>query len=393
MRKKYVLDRGPTTEIAAEAQVLRRIDLNLSTPWEEPQSEAQVRLAVIWQQVLGIDAVGACDDFFDLGGDSFAATVLAAEIEVTFALQFAPSDIINLSTVAKQAEMVAATDGDLKPKLPPHLILGRSGGSQPPVFIVHGGFGFVLLKPDFLDEVGKDRPIYLFQAPGLDGREAPLESIEEIAILYIESIRRVQPAGPYNIVAVCAGSFIALEMCNQLVEAGESVARLVLLDPPTAPPAIKDDLTNTKEKRGGTELRASTRIFRSLNFFGGNKADGERTRALKRQEKAQRIRDTAETFLEEVDWILSEQRPYSAEALARVAEQLRLTLDAHVPRPYSGKAAILVNSTKAQKILGNKGFWRSHLGGIEHQVCGTSHHELFRDKLVETARFVSGCLK
>lgn len=386
MRDNGVQGSRAAVEIAPEARTLRRVDLSLSTSWEEPRTETQIRLAAIWQQVLDVDAVGVSDDFFELGGDSFAATALAAEIEATFGLRFAPSDIINLSTVAKQAETVAANDGDLKPKLPPHLILGRSGGSQPPVFIVHGGLGFVLLKPEFLDEVGKDRPIYLFQAPGLDGRETPPDSIEEIAILYIESIRGVQPAGPYNIVAMCAGSFIALEMCNQLVEAGESVAHLILLDPPTAPPTIK-------ESRGGTELRASARIFRSLNFFGGNKADGERTRALKRQEKAQRIRDTAETFLEEVDWILSEQRPYSAEALARVAERLRLTLDAHVPRPYSGKAAILVNSTKAQKILGNKGFWRSHLGGIEHQVCGTSHHELFRDQLVETARFVSGCLK
>ena len=391
MGDKFVQGSPAAVEFAPEAQTLRRIDLGLSTPWQEPRTETQIRLAAIWRRVLGIDAIGVFDDFFELGGNSFAATALAAEIEATFDLRFAPSDIINLTTVTKQAEMVDAEAADLAPQLPAHLILSRTGGSQPPAFIVHGGLGFIFFKPEFLDEVGQDRPVYLFQAPGLDGSAASLGTIEEIASLYVDSLRRVQAAGPYNLVAMCAGSFIALEMCNQLVEVGESVAHLVLLDPPTAPPAIKDDLA---EQTGRAERStASTRILRSLNFLGRDKSERAGARALRRQEKVRRIRDTAETVLEEVDWILSEQRPYSDEALARVAEQLRLALNAHVPRPFGGKAAILMNSTKAQKILGDSAFWRSYLGGIEHQVCGNNHHEVFRDRIMETARFVTQSLK
>ena len=85
----------------------RETPLGLSTPWQAPQTETATRLAGIWQTVLGIDAVGTADDFFDLGGDSFAATGLASEIEATFGLRFTPSDIITHSTVARQEAMVA----------------------------------------------------------------------------------------------------------------------------------------------------------------------------------------------------------------------------------------------------------------------------------------------
>lgn len=395
MRNNAVQSPQPTRD-APEAQTLRRADLGLSTPWEEPRTETQNRLAAVWQQVLGVDAVGVSDDFFELGGDSFAATALAAEIEARFNQRFAPSDIINYSTVAAQAEMIAAKAGDSAEQLPPHLILSRAGGSESPVFIVHGGLGFIFFKPEFLDEVGEDRPVYLFQAPGLDGRAAPLETIEELASLYVETLRRVQPAGPYNIVALCAGSFIALEMCIQIEEMGDAVAHLILLDPPAAPPVIKDERAGAKSKRSAAHERALEVLRRPWKLFEVGEDDRgteETKRTLKRREKMRRLRDTMGARLEEVYWIESEQRPYSEETLANVAEQLRAALDVHVPRPYSGTAAILVNSTKAHKLLGDAAFWQSHLGGIEHEICGTSHHEVFRDQIMEAARFVSRSLK
>ena len=79
-----------------DGPVLRRETLGLSTPWQAPRPKRRPDLAGIWQQVLGIDAVGTADDFFDLGGDWFAATGLASEIEATFGLRFTPSDIISI---------------------------------------------------------------------------------------------------------------------------------------------------------------------------------------------------------------------------------------------------------------------------------------------------------
>jgi hypothetical protein len=82
-------------------------------------------------------------------------------------------------------------------------------------------------------------------------------------------------------------------------------------------------------------------------------------------------------------------KPYDLETQTKIAEQLRTALNRHVPRPYSGSAAILVNSSKAHKIVGPDTFWQKHLGGIQHEICGSSHQDLFRSQLIETAHFVS----
>lgn len=39
-------------------------------------TDTEHRLAQMWIDVLGVDSVGRCDNFFDLGGDSMLATRL-----------------------------------------------------------------------------------------------------------------------------------------------------------------------------------------------------------------------------------------------------------------------------------------------------------------------------
>jgi len=347
MGNSTVQDHWPASQAEAETQPLRRADLGLSTSWQQPQTESEFRLAGIWQQVLGVDAIGAFDDFFELGGDSFAATTLAAEIEATFGLRFAPSDIIDLSTVAKQAHAIAAKAAPAAPQLPSPLVPGSTSGSKPPVFMVHGGSGFAFLQPVFVDVVGEDRPVYFFQAPGLDGRVTPLNKVEDIARLYVQSMRAIQPAGPYNVVAMCAGAFIALEMCNQIEDGGETIGRLILLDPNTMPPAWKE-----QRARPGTKPRVKTAL----------------------------------------DRIPPERRAHVTESMIKVVQELHEAIRKYVPRPYSGKAAVLVNSKKVGKMHGKSAFWQGHLGDMECQVGGANHEEVFHTNLAETARFVRDAL-
>jgi acyl carrier protein len=102
---------------------VRRADLALSTECKEPHNEAERKLAAIWRDVFGIDVIGVTDDFFELGGDSFTATALAAEIEATFGTRFTPADIITLSTVAQRPE--ARQGGIASVSRLPHLGPGR----------------------------------------------------------------------------------------------------------------------------------------------------------------------------------------------------------------------------------------------------------------------------
>jgi thioesterase domain-containing protein/acyl carrier protein len=400
MTKIAVQDARRATRIPAERDVLRRVDLGLATAWEEPQTEAELKLADIWQQVLGIDAVGAADDFFELGGDSFAATALAAEIEATFNVRFAPSAIINFSTIAKQARTVAEEPSSPS-RLPSHLIIGRAGGSQPPLFVVHGMAGFAFFNRALIDEMGEDRPIYLFQVPGLDGRTKPLESFEEIAGVYVASIRDIRPGGPYNILAFCGGALLALEMCKQIEEAGETVDHLILLDPLPLPPTIRAIVELHREvEKSRTE--AALAPFKSLykktlGFLNSRSwtGDGPEQRLRIRAEKLQRLIQRRRAG--DIDALPEgkahpEERSYSPEAMLEASLQLRRALARYVPRPCLGNAALLVCAKQAPKTLGHGSFWRTYLGHIDYQLCDGEHDDIFSAQIVEAGQFVRNVL-
>jgi thioesterase domain-containing protein/acyl carrier protein len=413
-----------SSEHKSGAKLLRRADLGLSSPWEQPKSEEELKLAEIWRQVMMLDAVGTADDFFELGGDSFMATTIAAEIEATFGVEFAPGDIINLSTIAEQARAVTRSASTEAPRALPYIVVGRAEGSKPALFMVHGAAGFSFFNKTFLDEVGQDRPVYLFQAPGLDGRTQTLKTVEEIAGAYVASMRKIQPTGPYHIAAMCAGSFIALEMCNQLAGAGQTIARLILLDPPPAPQAltaryptvqvagklrvfgrVKDSLANLRRMIGfwlgrddpfEKELRKRAKqqseqdaTLRARELDWGLPEGGTYTASKMRKFK----RRIVQVQTGEIDWTNPELRSYSPDAMLEASLRLYEALKTYVPRPYAGKAVMLVRSSHAPDVVGERSFWRDHLDSMECREERASHKELFAVRIGETARFVRDALE
>ena len=53
---------------------------SLSTPYAEPQGEAEHEMAALLAQLLGFDRIGRDDDFFELGGDSLLGTQFISKL-------------------------------------------------------------------------------------------------------------------------------------------------------------------------------------------------------------------------------------------------------------------------------------------------------------------------
>lgn len=83
------------------------------TPYVEPADGIEATLAEIWGDVLGIDPIGADDDFYWLGGDSILAIDLIARIRRELRLTVPVTMLLEESTVRLLAERLKVMqDGD-----------------------------------------------------------------------------------------------------------------------------------------------------------------------------------------------------------------------------------------------------------------------------------------
>jgi amino acid adenylation domain-containing protein len=71
-----------------------------------PRTPAEQALARIWASVLGLDRIGAHDDFFAMGGHSLLATRAIGRMRQAFAIDIPLSVIFECPTVARSAEMI-----------------------------------------------------------------------------------------------------------------------------------------------------------------------------------------------------------------------------------------------------------------------------------------------
>jgi amino acid adenylation domain-containing protein len=79
----------------------------LETPMAAPRNEVEKELAQIWAEVLALDEVGICDNFFDLGGDSLSASRIVSSVLQHFQLEIPLKALFQSPTVAEMAFVIA----------------------------------------------------------------------------------------------------------------------------------------------------------------------------------------------------------------------------------------------------------------------------------------------
>ncbi|HSF39112.1 MAG TPA: non-ribosomal peptide synthase/polyketide synthase [Thermoanaerobaculia bacterium] len=108
-----------------DRRALAKIAPVTSEASEAPRTEAEARLAAIWESVLGVPRVGISDSFFDLGGHSLLATQLVARVREAFGVEIPLRALFEAPTVAGLAARIAA--GGEGRVLPPVVPVPRKG--------------------------------------------------------------------------------------------------------------------------------------------------------------------------------------------------------------------------------------------------------------------------
>jgi amino acid adenylation domain-containing protein len=223
------------------------------------RSDIEFRLTEIWQDVLGVSAIGPQDDFFELGGHSLLAIRMLSRVRDELDADLPLSLVAERRTVATLAEAVAARGAHVALGSPIRL---RAAGAGQPLFLVPPVSGSALAYLPLLRRMSADRPIHAFHAPGLDGCSAPPSRFEDLAAHFVRELLAVRPRGPYLLAGWSIGGAAAIEMALQLGELGHDVPALVFIDT-TAPTPY---LTRSVQQRFG-ELNAATLAFMYVNNF------------------------------------------------------------------------------------------------------------------------------
>jgi thioesterase domain-containing protein len=199
-----------------------------------PRDELELRLARLWQTVLGCP-VHATDNFFALGGHSFHAIALMSAIAAEFGRKLPVAALFQRQTLEELAAALREVAPEGAPSCVVPLQLAGPGSrpglpGRPVLFCVHPIGGNVLCYAELARQLGAAQTVYGLQAHGLTDGAAPDRSLSAMAARYAEAVRAIAPRGPYLLAGWSFGGAVAFEIARQLEAAGHEVGHVLALD-------------------------------------------------------------------------------------------------------------------------------------------------------------------
>jgi acyl-CoA synthetase (AMP-forming)/AMP-acid ligase II/thioesterase domain-containing protein/acyl carrier protein len=375
------IPKGPTGKfqrhkLAAAVGMTREAEATAATDENRRATPLESRLQALWASALGCPNVGLHDEFFTLGGDSLQAVELFLRIEKVLGCQLPRSVLFEASTVAEMAKRIETTT------LAHCLVPIQPTGNRPIFFGVHDVNGQVLNFRPLAQHLGEDQPFYGIQSIGIDGSEAPLARIEDMAARYISEICRIQPTGPYYLGGYSMGGLVAFEMARQLRAMGQDVGILALLDTYPRHGDRRAGLLGWIEQDGThlPDLTLST-IAHYLRQGLRHVAQNARTAVWRR------LFGIAWRFYESSGLTLPKQlhKPVAANYLAARSYRLRY---------YDGDAVLFAAAPYAWDHGDPHDGWRRLIGGKLYilSVSGLHHQILEEPHVRDLAQKLSACI-
>ena len=213
--------------------------------YQAPVMETEKGVAQVFAEVLKIPAVGLRDNFFELGGHSLLATRTLARLRERFEIDVPLTALFQAPTVEGLSRWLDAALE--KPGSPPQLQLAQvdqvprwkclvptsSNFSRPALFLITGYMDrddTLRILSNLVPHLGPDRPLCGLRPRWLDGHSPQYSSVAEMKDEYLRELRAFQSEGPYYLLGDCVGGIVAVEMARTLLEQGDEVPLLILLD-------------------------------------------------------------------------------------------------------------------------------------------------------------------
>lgn len=199
------------------------------------------RIVSAWEQVLGHRRFDLTASFFEVGGTSLTATRAVQVIRTALDLQGDEIDelfLYRFPSVTAQADALeqlrrSVAGQPLPSGQSPLLVTLRAGQDRalPPLFLLPPGGGTAGVYERLTHAMKTRREVVGVRDPFLWGERDIGLPFNSWAGLYVEAIRSRQPFGPYHLAAYSSAGAFGIEVARQLVNSGDEIGLLVLIDP------------------------------------------------------------------------------------------------------------------------------------------------------------------
>jgi len=309
-------------------------------------SELEHKMLQLWEAVLAIHGLGIDDDYFAIGGTSLLAAQLFAEIARQFGVRLPLTTILTSPTVRTLSLQILANDASVKEGL-----LELKPGQECNLFLVHDGDGETLLYSNLARQLPDEVSVFGINPHAIPKVPLAHTSIKDMATFYVEMVRKRQSRGPYFLGGMCAGGVIAYEMANQLIEQGETVGFVAILDAAT-PQATRRTGRITKQRLGRLSQLVKERDDASLARRAHILVTAAARKALNmvRWELTSRLRKWSVLLRFAIlQQVLKRQSSWPSRLPGLTVRQIYESAEAlYVPAPLKGPRIILVRATTGE---------------------------------------------
>ncbi|CAI6084200.1 Tyrocidine synthase 3 [Paenibacillus sp. JJ-100] len=205
---------------------------SLGGEYVAPRTLLEMKIAHVWQDILGVSQVGVKDNFFELGGNSLSLMRLVQAVYDETGIEIPLNRDFHHVTV----EGMALEEGNLGLDEGGNAFVKLNKAGDLNVFCFPPGSGFGIGYRELASRL--DGRFLLYSIDFIDDTA----NYELMLNRYVDEVVRVQPEGPYVLLGYCFGGNLTFEVAKMMEKRGYSVSDVLMVDS-----WIKDTLTPSEE--------------------------------------------------------------------------------------------------------------------------------------------------
>lgn len=250
---KYLPDQSPGPPTPDSESGDSTISSASTRSQDFPNTPPDTRLSEVYSIIANemgveVEEILAADDLSSLGLDSMMAITIVGALSDRIGIEV-PSGFFDASSAKElhsslnqlfgppKLESPGDTRGPQKKKGPPRslpdsiILQGDSHSTSKTLFLFPDGSGLATAYAK-LPRISRNLRVCGLNSPLLQANISKTTDIPATASRMLEVVRQIQPRGPYILGGWSAGGMYAFEAARQILESGEQVASLMLIDSP-----------------------------------------------------------------------------------------------------------------------------------------------------------------